>query len=140
MNMKPVICPYCGTQMIAHDNGQGRYWYYCQKCAAYSPYGFSAQEAFEHAQRRYEPLVNPLTWDELVLRKGDVVYLEDFGVAEILVALLPEITPEYACFRDSMRFFYAEKEDMNIRWRAWPCKPSMEVRTMVEWSSESRDT
>lgn len=130
--IKEPTCPYCGCEMLYPAMGCQ---YECPHCGSKGPDSNDPEEAYMETLQRYEPPVKPLTWEELVLRKDDVVYLEDFGVAEILVALLPEITPEYACFRDSMRFFYTEKGDMNIRWRAWPRRPTEEERRAAAWIS-----
>lgn len=133
--IKEPTCLYCGCEMNYIYRAGGGCQYECPRCGSNGPRGVDAREAHAKMMQRYEPPARPLTWEKLVLRKDDVVYFEDFGVGEILVALLLEITPEYAHFRDSMRFFYVEKNDMNTQWRAWSRKPTEEERRTAEWIS-----
>jgi hypothetical protein len=113
---KPVICPWCGWEMVARE-GQDIFHrkynaYVCEGCEAVSPIAYSEDAAYTAATRT--PPNRPLTLPELFDLDGnmDAVWVVDSGCGTIVMGA--EEACEWASDADTVLFFVRKPTPADI--------------------------
>lgn len=146
MNKQPVICPWCGSEMvlIAKDTKYNGFigYYECLECDAESPLVeccASMEEAKEEAYQKamQKPLGKPMTWQEIKEWPHDWIFLE-FDISGDVFAMMPYINPNKPQTLDVYTFDnvgYETYGPYGDGFRCWDHYPTEEERRAAPWKT-----
>lgn len=79
----------------------------------------------------------PLTVSSMARMKGKRLWVEDKDKPSVICATLHRcVGSPVVCFnmiRKDGTMFHADVDDMDVRWRCWASKPTVEERMAAEW-------
>lgn len=144
MDKKPVICPWCGSEMspAAYETEYEKFvgYYVCLECNCESPCVIDCKDYDDAIAQAYQraishPLGKPMTWEQVKQWQHDWIFVE-FHLGDVF-AMMPYINKFQPMTLDVYVFDkegYETYGPYGDGFRCWDHYPTDEERNAAPWN------